>query len=151
MTAVLSVTVLVGSGIVAGVLFAVALSVVPAFLAMPPDRYVQTHKLVGRYFDRVMPPLVITCTVVDVVLAASSAASSARSLFGVAAALQVGVSLVSQFGNVPINRTVKRLSPADIPSGWVDPRPRWRAWHLARTSLAVLAIAANACAVVFTR
>lgn len=147
MTVVLSVLVLVGSGLLAGVLFAVALSVVPAFLAMPPAGYVEVHQLIGRHFDRVMPPLVLTCTAADLVLA-FSAGSQYRALFAVAAGLQAGVSAISQFGNVPINRSVKRLSPSNLPADWHDPRRRWRAWHLARTCLALLACLANVCAVV---
>src|SRR4051794_903812 len=148
MIVVLSVVVLAGSGIVAGVLFAVALSVVPAFLALPPDGYVRTHQLVGRHFGKVMPPLVVACAAADAVLAAQAPGTPYRVLFTAAAVLLAGVSVVSQFGNVPINRAVKRLSPAALPEQWHDPRPRWRAWHLLRTTLAVLAIVVNACAVV---
>lgn len=60
---------LVGSGIVAGVLFAVALSVVPAMRAMPPDRYVYTHQLLGRNWDPTMPLLVLTTAAADTGLA----------------------------------------------------------------------------------
>ncbi|GAB2453313.1 DUF1772 domain-containing protein [Streptosporangium sandarakinum] len=148
MTVVLSVFVVVGGGLLAGVLFAVALSVVPAFLAMAPAEYVRVHQLVGRHFDKVMPPLVLACTAADLVLFAAAPASPYRPLFAAAAALQLGVSAVSQFGNVPINRAVKRLSPTAMPAGWRDPRPRWRAWHLTRTAMAVLAGLANVCAVV---
>jgi hypothetical protein len=105
----LSVLLLFCSGLTAGVLFAVALSVVPAFLAMPADRYVQAHKLIGRYFDRVMPPTVGIAALTGIVLALSTADGVARSLFLLGAALHLGVSVVSQFGNVPINRRVKAL------------------------------------------
>lgn len=148
MTVVLSVVVLVGCGIVAGVLFAVALSVVPAFLALPPDGYVKTHQLIGRHFDKVMPPLVGLCVVADVILAVRADGPAHRAPFVAAAVLLAGVSLVSQFGNVPINRTVKAQSASALPEGWLDPRPRWRAWHLLRTTLSLLAIVVNACAVV---
>ncbi|MER7365112.1 anthrone oxygenase family protein [Nonomuraea wenchangensis] len=142
MVEVLSVAVVVGSGVVAGVLFAVALSVFPALQAMPADRYVYTHKLVGRHWDPTMPVLVLSSTAADVVLAAVSAAG--RPWFGAAAVLLAAVSVVSHFCNVPINRRVKSLPDWTIPAGWRDPRPLWRRWHLLRTALAALAALANA-------
>ncbi|MEU5210199.1 DUF1772 domain-containing protein [Streptomyces sp. NPDC020742] len=146
MTPLLSIAVLVGCGVVAGVLFAVALSVVPAFLAMPPADYVRVHQLVGRHFDKVMPPLVLCSVAADIALAVP--ASGARGLYLTGALLLAGVSVVSQFGNVPINRRVKALTPTRLPADWQDLRPRWRTLHLLRTALALLAALANACAAV---
>jgi uncharacterized membrane protein len=143
--------VLVASGVVAGVLFSVALGVVPAFLALPPDRYIEVHKLVGRRYDRVMPPLVVTCTVLDLVLAVTADGGPRRALLILAAALGAGVAAVSQLGNVPINRRVKRLPAGGPPPDWPDPRARWRALHLVRTVLALLALAANAGALMLAR
>jgi Domain of unknown function (DUF1772) len=129
-------------------LLAVALGVVPAFLALPPERYVEVHQLVGRHFDHVMPPTVIAATVTGLALAARTEIPVVRLLFAAAAVLHIGVSVVSQFGNVPINRRVKRLTPQDVPVNWDDPRRLWRAWHLLRTCLAGVALAMNACAAV---
>ncbi len=150
-TALLGVLVLVASGTVAGVLFSVALSVVPAFLALPPDRYVEVHKLIGRRFDRVMPPLVATFTLLDLVLAATTHSVAGRVLLALAAVSGGGVAAVSQLGNVPINRRVKRMPAGGVPADWPDPRARWRRLHLVRTTLALLALAANACALVLVR
>jgi uncharacterized membrane protein len=143
--------VVVGSGLTAGVLFSVALSVVPAFLAVPPDRYIEMHKLVGRRYDHVMPPMVATWTVLDLVLAAGADTDRGRLLFGTAAVLGCGVAVVSQLGNVPINRRVKRMPAGEVPAGWLDPRHRWRVLNLLRTYLAVLALTANAGAVLLVR
>lgn len=145
MVTLLGVVVLVGSGVVAGVLFAVALSVLPALFAMPADRYVYTHRLIGRNWDPTMPVIVLSCMVIDVVLAVVAPFSTAW--FAVAAAALLGVSIVSHFCNVPINRRVKSQDPADIPAGWRDPRPVWRRWHLLRTGLALCALSINAFAV----
>lgn len=146
---ILAAVAVLGSGITAGVLFSVALSVVPAFRLATPERYIEMHKLIGRNFDRVMPPTVITWTVLDVVLAARAAGAPAQALFGLAAAFGCGVALVSQLGNVPINRVVKATPAGPVASDWDDPRARWRALHLARTASAVLGFAATAAAVVF--
>jgi len=151
MTVTLGVIVVLTSGTAAGVLFSVALSVVPAFLALAPDRYVEMHKLVGRRYDRVMPPTVAIAVAADVILAVASSGPAVRILFACAALLGGGVMAVSQFGNVPINRQVKSMAPGAVPPGWRDPRPRWRALNLTRTSFALLALTANACALAASR
>lgn len=142
----LGVAVLLGSGLTAGVLFSVALSVVPAFQGVPPERYVEMHKLVGRRYDHVMPPMVLTWTLLSAVLATQAGSTPQRLLLALGAAAGCGVAAVSQLGNVPINRQVKALPAGPVPAGWADPRARWRAYNLVRTYLAVLGLAANACA-----
>lgn len=151
MQAGLGVPLLLASGIVAGVLFSVALSVVPAFIGLSAERYVEVHKLIGRRYDRVMPPMVATFVVLDVVLAAAADRPVDRWPFVAAAVLGAGVAAVSQFGNVPINRRVKSVPPGPVPANWPDPRRTWRALNLIRTTLALLALAANACALLLTR
>lgn len=144
---VLSVAVLVGSGTVAGVLFAVALSVVPALVAMPPDRYVYAHKLLGRRWDPTMPVIVLGSTGLDLLLAAMAPTAASRASFLLAALLLGGVAVVSHYGNVPINRRLRAVDPERLPPDWQDPRPSWRRWHLLRTALAVAALTVNAAAV----
>jgi hypothetical protein len=116
-----------------------------------PHRYVELHKLVGRRYDHVMPPVVASWTLSDAVLAAGTGTASGRLLFALAAILGCGVAAVSQLGNVPINRRVKRMAAGPVPLDWADPRERWRAFNLARTYLAVLALAVNACALLLAR
>jgi uncharacterized membrane protein len=144
---VLSVLVLLGNGTVAGVLFAVAISTVPALAAMPPDRYVYTHSLLGRNWDPTMPLIVLTTTAADVALAVLAPGAAARALLTAAAVCLAGVSLVSHLCTVPINKQVRRTDPDAIPADWHDPRSQWRRWHVLRTSLALLALAANSLAV----
>jgi uncharacterized membrane protein len=144
---VLAVLVLLGSGTVAGVLFAVAISTVPALAAMTPDRFVYTHTLLGRNWDPTMPAIVLSSAVLDIVLAILAPDATARTLTITAAVLLAGVSAVSHLGNVPINRQVHRTDPDSIPAGWRDPRPVWRRWHLLRTALAMLALLVNSLAV----
>jgi uncharacterized membrane protein len=143
----LDVAVLVGSGVVAGVLFAVALSVLPGLFAMPADRYVYAHQIIGRNWDPTMPLIVLSSMIVDIVLAWLTADRTAAALFGTAAVLLVAVSVVSHFCNVPINRRVKSLDPDLLPADWRDPRPLWRRWHSLRTVLAILALLVNSVAV----
>jgi uncharacterized membrane protein len=144
---VLGVAALLGGGVTAGVLFAVALSVLPALFAMETGTYVYAHKLLGRNWDPTMPVIVLSSTLVDAVLAVV-AGGAARPLFAVAAALLLGVSGVSHLCNVPINRRVKAIDdPSVIPADWEDPRPLWRRWHLLRTTLAVVALVVTAAGV----
>lgn len=147
MNDVLGVLVLLGSGLVAGVFFAVALSVLPALFAMPPDRYVYAHKLLGRNWDPAMPIIVLTSFALTVVLAVRAPTTGTRWAFAAVAVLLILVSIVSHWCNVPINRRVKDLDPDQIPDDWVDPRPLWRRWHYLRTSLAVVALVVTAGAV----
>ncbi|MFG2956446.1 DUF1772 domain-containing protein [Streptomyces sp. NPDC048291] len=143
----LTVLVLLGTGLVAGVLFAVAVSVMPALIALPPDRYVITHKLLGRHYDRIMPFIVTGSVVIDTVLAFRGSGTG-RVLFAAAAVCMAGVAVVSQTRNVPINKRVKRTRPEDLGPDWEDPRIRWRDWHLVRTCCAVAGCALTAAAVV---
>ncbi|MEQ4723343.1 DUF1772 domain-containing protein [Nonomuraea sp. B19D2] len=143
---VLSVLVLLGSGTVAGVLFAVAVSTVPALAAMPPDRYVYTHTLLGRNWDPTMPLIVLGTTLLDIVLAFWAPGGVALALVICASVCLAGVSWVSHLRNVPINKRVHQTDPDAVPPGWEDPRPVWRRWHLLRTSLAMVALAANSLA-----
>ncbi|MFJ7070607.1 DUF1772 domain-containing protein [Streptomyces sp. NPDC101115] len=146
MTEVLAVAAVLGSGVTAGVLFAVALSVLPALFAMDNGTYVHAHQLLGRNWDPTMPVIVLSSTLVDGVLAVA-ADGAARALFAAAAVLLLGVSGVSHLCNVPINRRVKAITdPAVIPPDWEDPRPLWRRWHYLRTALAVVALVLNAAA-----
>jgi uncharacterized membrane protein len=144
---ILAVAVLVGSGTVAGVLFAVALSTLPALIAMPPGRYIYAHKLLGRNWDPTMPAIVLSSTVLDLVLVFLAPRGSAAALFGVAAFLLAAVSVVSHFANVPINKVMRTLDPDDMPERFDDPRPLWRRWHHLRTALALLALTVNAVAI----
>lgn len=138
-TTALGLLALGGSAITTGVLLAVAISLVPVFMSLPAGAYVRVHKVAGRYFDRFMPPTVMATTVVEIVLAVRSQ-PPALPLFVLAALFLVGVSVVSQFGNVPINRRVKALPVDDPPVNWPDPRGRWRVFHWWRTSFAVAAL-----------
>jgi uncharacterized membrane protein len=140
MTKFLTIMALAGSGTVAGVMFAVALSVVPAMFALSPSQYVEFHKLLGRNWDPTMPFIVLATCAVDIALAITAPTETGREAHAVAAFFLFGVSVVSHLCNVPINRRVKSLDPEAIPADWADPRTWWRRWHLVRTALAFAAL-----------
>ncbi|RVX44153.1 putative membrane protein [Nonomuraea polychroma] len=146
----LEVIALVTSGVVAGVLFAVAVSVLPALFALPAGRYIETHRLLGKGYHPTMPIVVNVAMVADLWLGLVAEDSASRALFVVAGVLLLASQFVSHLGNVPINRRVKAVDPEAVPEGWQDPRPLWRGWHLLRTTLALVALAANAVGVVLS-
>jgi uncharacterized membrane protein len=137
---------LLGTGITAGVFFAVAVSVVPTLAALTPSTYVEVHQLLGKGYHPWMP-LIVTAALLSDLAAAVLTPGPGRWLLLVAAVMLAGVQVVSQFRNVPINRVVGRLAPADLPVDWPDPRAAWRSWHLLRTAFAMLALAATSLAV----
>ncbi|MPY48865.1 DUF1772 domain-containing protein [Streptomyces acidicola] len=137
----------IGSGIVAGVFFAVAVSVLPAVQTLPADRYVELHRKLGEGYHPVMPLVVTVGVLADLALLFVADGGTVRALFGVALLAMVGVQVVSQFGNVPINKKVHALDPAALPADWQDPRLPWRSWHRLRTVFALAALAVNALAV----
>lgn len=143
----LSVLVLLTNGLIAGVFFDVALAMVPAFMVMTPGRFIYTNNTIGKGYHPTMPIVCSTTVVADVALALL-ADGTHRYLFATGALLVVGTMVVSEFGNMRINRILLKIDPENVPAGWQDPRPRWRAFHLLRTALAVLAVAVNGTAVV---
>lgn len=147
-TDVLSVLTLLAGGLAAGVLVGVAVANVPSFAQMPADRYVAVHQLFDRHYEPLMPLLVLGAAAVDVVLAILADEGGRAGLFTVAALALAGVAAVSQLANVPLLNSVRTVDPNALPADWPDPRPAWRRWHLARTGLSVLALAATASAVV---
>ncbi|GAA4612137.1 DUF1772 domain-containing protein [Actinoallomurus liliacearum] len=149
-TNILTALLVLGSGTVAGVMFAVAVSTLPALLSMPPDQYVDAHRALGRNWDPTMPIIVLSSTIIATVLAFLVSAPVPRTMFAVSAALLLGVAGVSHLCNVPINRAVKALDSRDIPADWPDPRPLWRRWHLLRTGFAVTALTVVGLTVAFT-
>jgi uncharacterized membrane protein len=147
---VIAVVSLTATGIVSGVFFAVAVSVLPTLFALPPGQYVVAHRLLGAGYHPVMPLLVSSALIADVALAVLAHTAAARALAIAGAAAIIGVQVVSQFGNVPINRVVHATDPASIQADWADPRPAWRNWHLLRTGFSVAALTIIAIVVVLT-
>jgi uncharacterized membrane protein len=136
----LAVLALLTTGLTAGVLFGVALANVPGFLAMSAPQYVAAHQLFDRHYEPWMPLLVAVGVVSDVTLAVAADGVARTALYALAAALLAGVALVSRFANVPLLASVRGADADALPADWVDIRPAWSRWHLARTALSVAAL-----------
>lgn len=143
----LSVLVLLASGLIAGVFFDVALAMLPAFMVMTPGRFIYTNNTIGKGYHPTMP-IVCSTTVAAGVALVFIDNGPHRYLFLSATLLVAGTMLVSEFGNMRINRILLKVDPDAVPADWHDPRPEWRAYHLLRTGLAVAAVLVNSFAVV---
>jgi uncharacterized membrane protein len=136
----------VESGVVAGVFFAVAVSVIPTLAPLPPGQYIVLHRALGKGYHPVMPIITNSGFVLDVVAAVLADGIAQRTLFVAGAVLFQAVQAVSHLCNVPINRRVKAVDADAVPADWADPRPLWRNWHLVRTVFAGLLLLVNASA-----
>jgi uncharacterized membrane protein len=139
MTTVLKVVLLVSSGIFAGGLVMVAGAIVPTFRALPPKAYVQMHQTLSRYVDRFMPATVLLAILVGFALTWLQT-GVVRALLIAGVLLSIAVAIISQFGNVPINRKVRSWNPEAPPPETKDMVERWRRLHLMRTCAGVLAM-----------
>lgn len=136
----------IGSGVVAGVFFAVSASVLPAVGVLAPPDYIRLHRRLGEGYHPVMPLVVSAAVLATLAMIVLVPDALTRVLFGIGLAGLVGVQVISQFGNVPINRRVSAVDPEDLPGDWEDPRVPWRVWHTRRTVCAFTALAADTAA-----
>jgi uncharacterized membrane protein len=147
-TAALTAVAVIATALGSGVLFGVALANVPGFLALPPGTYVRAHQLFDRRYEPTMPILVLSAIAADVLAAIWPGGPAQRLEHAGAAVLLAAVATISLRVNVPLLRGVRHADPDALPSDWADPRPRWRAWNLVRTALAVLALVVTTIAAV---
>lgn len=139
LTPLLLILALVASGVGAGVLTAVAISVFPALCTMPPARYVETHRMMGKGFHPTMP-IVFNIGMLAAFGAAALIGWPQAWLPLLAGLALAGSQAVSHLGNVPINRMLTGIEPGMVPADWQDPRPRWRRLNWLRTALALLGL-----------
>jgi len=136
------------SATVVGVMLGAAVSSEPLLVTMTPRDYVLAKQFASPRLDPLMPLLTCLSGLCDgvavVAVSAQARVPAALAVLGIAAVLAVSVAR-----NVPINRWVAGLDPDRLPHDWpaVDPRGRWRRWHLVRTALAAGAVLANTVAV----
>jgi uncharacterized membrane protein len=142
LTNVLTVAVILCSGLIAGVFFDVALAMLPAFFAMPAGQFIDTNNRLGKGYHPTMP-ILCSATVLANLWLALLTAPPYRQLYLTATLLLFGTQFVSEFGNMRINRRLLKTDHTDLPADWSDPRRRWGGFHLLRTALAICAVALN--------
>jgi uncharacterized membrane protein len=140
---ILTAETVIASALVAGVFFSVAVSVIPALVAMPAGRYIETQWALGKGYHPIMPIIVNLSTAIEIVLAVIADTAAQRALFISGTVLFLGVTGVSHLLNVPINRRVRNMDPGNLPADWDDPRPMWRRWHYLRFAIAMCLLLVN--------
>lgn len=126
------------TGILAGLLFAVDLAVVPTLAALPGDRYVQVHRLLDPRFDPLMPRFNKVTLGIGVMLAILAPGMLAKAGFAVAVLCVVGVALVSELRNVRLNRLIDIWDTSRLPAEWHWVRVRWGHWNRVRTLISIV-------------
>lgn len=140
------------NGVAAGIMLSTVIGIVPMMVAQPYTGYVRMVKFMWPRYDPLMPALNGTALVLAVTAAVLAGGSPARPALVVAAALLATVMAISITRNVPVNKFVSGLDPEAEPRDWgrIDPRARWRRWNTTRTTIALLAFAANITATALT-
>lgn len=148
MSALLVPAVLLANGLAAGVMLSTVIGTVPLMMVLPYDRYVHLVQFLWRRYDPFMPIANGVAFLADVLLAVT-APGGMRAAWCASAVLLACVMAISVWKNVPVNRYVMSLDPAERPSDWPDRDPRvfWRRWNSVRTALALAALATNTAAV----
>jgi hypothetical protein len=115
--------------------------------ALPGQSWVKVHRLLDPGFDPMMPRVNKVALAVGVALVVLAGPAAARACFGLAIAGIIGVALVSELRNVPMNRRIDGW--AELPEDWQLLRKRWSQANRLRTLLAVAAFAAAVCGTYF--
>ncbi|MET4049282.1 MULTISPECIES: anthrone oxygenase family protein [unclassified Rhodococcus (in: high G+C Gram-positive bacteria)] len=152
-TAVATMVAAIGCGLIAGVLLAFSICVMPALKNQPPSAAIATMQQINV---SIVSPSFLTLFIGSAVAAIVAAAGSiwfgtgSQSLVVVGAILYVfGCAVVTMVVNVPLNDTLATAS-ADSPAGaqvWSAYLDSWIAWNHARTGAAGAACVALTIAV----
>lgn len=151
---------LLTSGLMAGLLYGWAVSVIPGLARVPDHTYVATMQSINRAI--INPLFVLTYLGTVVVLSAAAVAQfrvgegrRGLALAIAAATYLVGVLGVTAARNIPLNNALDAFSLDGATSDAVDDRRdsyerSWNRWHTVRTVAATLALAAAVVAVLLT-
>lgn len=146
---ILSICLLVASGVQLGTLWIMKTSILPLLDALPYDRYVTTCQLIDMH---VFHPIAlwngISAAALAAVLAFVAPSTAAAVLFGLGSACMLLVGATSEGVNRPIWRQIERWSPRRTAEGWAAKRRTWHLAHEVRTFGAVGAALAFAGAAV---
>jgi hypothetical protein len=124
------------TGGLAGVLAGVELAVVPMLAALPGDRFIEVHRLLDRRFDPTMPRTAQLALITGLTLVIITPGTAGRVAFGLALSAVVAVALISELGNVRMNRRIDSWPPGDPPDGWTVLRAGWARANRVRTAAA---------------
>jgi anthrone oxygenase-like protein len=140
---------LLSGGLAAGVLAGTVLGGVPLLRSLPSRRYVEVHQFLATRYEPFQPICIAVTLLANAALAVIAPVPATRALFALGALLAAAVMVISATRNVPVKQWVLSLDPAELPADFDqrDPRRVWANWNLARTVLAVAALALDTAAV----
>jgi uncharacterized membrane protein len=144
---------LFANGIAAGVMLGNAIGPAALAVELPYERYVTLIKSMWHRYDPFVPimnGLALLCDIaLAVVVHAERGGTAQPGLFGVSAVMLAALMTISVTKNVPINKFVTALDPANPPANWpdCDPRERWNRWNQLRVALCMGALVVNLAAV----
>ena len=114
-------------------------------------QYVAMHQMRDKTFARVMPAMGLSIlALAGVSVAIAMAPGIPRQLGGLAVGLLVIDIVFTVRRQVPINRRIQAWTGSEIPVEWMQLRDMWARQHLVRLSLATLACACFAVAVLLS-
>lgn len=141
------------SGLVAGMLFAFAVIIMPGLKRLNDHAFLQAFKAIDRVIQDGQPLFMLIWLGSFVVLVAAAVLgfwqpdTLNRALLVTAAAIHLlGIQLPTGTINVPLNNALQRqdldaMSPPELRQSRSEFEPRWVRWNTIRTVLAILVLA----------
>ncbi|MGH3921973.1 MAG: anthrone oxygenase family protein [Pseudonocardiaceae bacterium] len=137
---------LFANGIAAGVMLGNAIGLGALVPRLSYGRYVDLIKFMWPRYDPILPILNVLAFGLDIAIVVAvhgePGGSGAVGLFGLSAALLAVLMVISVTKNVPMNKYVTALDPANPPDDWPerDPRASWTKWNQVRVALSLAAL-----------
>lgn len=128
---------LVLTGLLAGVLFAVEIAVVPMLGRLAGPEFTVVHRLLDPGFDPLMPRISKVGLLAGIAAAILAPTLASSVLTWAAIAALVGVAVVSEAVNVRLNRVIDSWDGDRPPEDWQPVRRRWARANRVRTLFAV--------------
>ena len=129
---------LLSTGLLAGAFVYGAVNVVYAFRIVPLDVRLTFHTALMQVNGLVMQTMMALAAISSLVLAVVTRGVP-RLLAAGASTLVVTTFLITRFGNVPINGQIKQWAVTSAPADHASILGRWEAFHVVRTTTAVVA------------
>lgn len=149
-------TAILFSGMIGGLMFGWTVSILPGLRKVSDLTYVSTMQTINR--EIINPGFTIPFTITPVVLAVAAfvhfrSGQTRRGwlLASACATYVIGVIVVTVGGNIPLNNTLDEFDISAATSDALsaqraDYEGPWNAWHYARTSASMVALALSAAA-----
>ncbi len=135
------------AGLFSGGIFFVAVERVNLWRRMPVDQYVVDFRRSLYRLDPLMPILGVVAALAAVAFALNTEVGRAAALAWVGVGLIAVIMVTSILLAEPINSKFRRLQEGQAPDGVDLLRVTWRRFHLARTAVALAALACLAAAI----